>query len=261
MDTTANHTTSNHRQGEILAALRRSGGSARIQTLAQALGVTDETVRRNIRRLEGAGIVDKVHGGARLRAPLTEGDLQARVGEAPEAKRRIAECVAGLLPDGASLFLDVGSTTTYIAEALRDHRNLIVITNSLTVAGRLATRNGNRIFFAGGELRAHDGGSFGSDAMAFVRNFQADFAVLSATAISADHGILLFDLDEARFARAIIAQARSTIVAADARKFTRTAPVTVGDPHRISILVCDAAPPAPLAEAARLWGTRIKIAP
>lgn len=251
----------NHRQGEILAALRRAGGSARIQALAAALGVTDETVRRNIRRLEAEGVVEKLHGGARLTEPVAESDFQSRVLEQPEAKRRIAACVAALIPDGASLFLDVGSTTAYIAEALRDHRTLTVVTNSVTVAYRLATRNGNRVFFAGGELRSHDGGAFGADAMEFVGNFHTDFAVLSTTAINAEQGFMLFDLDEARFARAIMKQARTTIVAADSRKFGRSAPVTVGDPSQVSILVCDEPPPPALAEAAKGWGTKIKIAP
>lgn len=251
----------NHRQGEILAALRRAGGSARIGALAASLGVSDETVRRNIKRLVQDGLAEKVHGGARLTEPVAETDLQSRVQEAPEAKRRIAACVADLLPDGSTLFLDVGSTTAYIAEALRDHRNLTVVTNSVSVAYRLATRNGNRVFFAGGELRAHDGGAFGGDAMALVQNFHLDYAVLSTAAISADHGFMLFDLDEARFSRAIMQQAKTTIVAADARKFGRIAPITVGDPAQVALLVTDEPPPAALAEALRGWGTRIKIAP
>ncbi|MDQ1848871.1 DeoR/GlpR family DNA-binding transcription regulator [Gemmobacter fulvus] len=254
-------TAATHRQGEILAALRRAGGSARIQALATALAVTDETVRRNIRRLEAEGLVEKLHGGARLTEPVAEGDLQSRVREQPEAKRRIADCVAGLIPDGASLFLDVGSTTAFIADALRDHRTLTVVTNSVTVAAKLATRNGNRVFFAGGELRAHDGGSFGVDALQFIANFQTDFAVMSATAINAEQGFLLFDLEEARFARAIMAQARSTIVAADSRKFGRSAPIVVGDPARVSVLVTDDSPPTAVIEAAKHWGTRIKLAP
>ncbi len=253
-------TAGNHRQGEILAALRRAGGSARIGALAATLQVTDETVRRNIRRLEAEGLVEKVHGGARLTEPAAEGDLPARIAEQPEAKRRIAECVAGLIPDGASLFLDVGSTTTFIADALRDHRTLTVITNSVTVAAKLATRNGNRLFFAGGELRAHDGGCFGPEVLRFIAGFHTDFAVMSATAISAERGFMLYDLDEARIARAMMAQAAATIVAADSRKFDRTAPVLVGDPAGVGLLVTDDTPPPAIAEAARLWGTRIKIA-
>lgn len=251
----------NHRQSEILAALRRAGGSLRIQSIASALEVSDETVRRNLRRLVEGGLVEKTHGGARLIEHVTEGDIQSRMLESPEAKRRIAACVAGMVEDGTSLFLDVGSTTAFIADALREHRQLTIVTNSVAVAHKLATRNGNRMFFAGGELRDHDGGSFGPEALAFVENFNTDLAILSATGISAERGFMLFDLAEARFARAILKRAARSIVAADNRKFSRIAPVSLGDPRQVSMIVCDAPPPEGIAAAARIWGTTIRVAP
>ena len=82
-----------------------------------------------------------------------------------------------MIPNESSLFLDIGSTTAYIADALRGHRKLVVVTNSVYVAYRLSMRNENRVFVAGGELRSEDGGVFGADAMAFVANFRTDFAI------------------------------------------------------------------------------------
>jgi len=125
---------SNHRQQEILAALRRAGGSSRIHSLAQTLDVTEETVRRNIKRLADSGVVEKVHGGVRLLSDGQEGDFHQRYRENPEAKKRIARHVAEMIEDGSSLFLDIGSTTAYIADALRDHHELLVVTNSVSVA-------------------------------------------------------------------------------------------------------------------------------
>ena len=147
---------SNHRQREIVEQLHRSGGSMRIHALARALSVTEETVRRNLRSLADGGVVERMHGGVRLVGPgsTAEPDFQARFRENPAAKRRIARHVAAMLPDEASLFLDIGSTTAHIADALRDHRRLVVVTNSVYVAFRLASRNENRVFMAGGELRA-----------------------------------------------------------------------------------------------------------
>lgn len=253
--------STNHRQSEILQALRRAGGSLRIQSLAAELEVTDETVRRNIKRLAEDGLVEKLHGGVRLVDDSDEGDFQTRLQDSPDAKRRIAGCVAGMVADGSSLFLDVGSTTAFIADALRDHRRLTVVTNSVVVAYKLATRNGNRVYFAGGELRAQDGGSFGPDATAFVENFSPDLAILSTTGLSAAHGFMLFDLAEARLARLVLTRATRTIVAADSRKFNRIAPVTLGDPQRVRMLVTEAAPPADIAAAAAEWGMEIRIAP
>lgn len=251
----------NHRQSEIIAALRRAGGSSRIQSIAAELDVSDETIRRNIRKLVEAGLVDRLHGGARLVEEVTEADIQSRLLDSPDAKRRIASCVASMVEDGTSLFLDVGSTTAFIADALRDRHNLSIVTNSVAVAYKLATRNSNRVFFASGELRAHDGGSFGPEALAFVENFNTDLAIMSATGITADRGFLLYDLAEARFARAIMQRAVRTIVAADSRKFSRTAPVTLGDPSKVSMIVTDEYPPEDIQTAAMDWECAIRVAP
>ena len=251
---------SNHRQREIVEQLHRSGGSMRIHALARALSVTEETVRRNLRSLADGGVVERMHGGVRLVGPgsTAEPDFQARFRENPAAKRRIARHVAAMLPDEASLFLDIGSTTAHIADALRDHRRLVVVTNSVYVAFRLASRNENRVFMAGGELRAHDGGAFGADAMGFAANFNTDFAVLSSAGITAN-GFGLFDLEEAQFSRLIMKQAATRIMAADSSKFGREAPVAIGAPEQVDYLICDRAPPPEIAAAAARWGTEIRI--
>ena len=250
---------SNYRQQAILDELRRSGGTARIHALASALGVTEETVRRNIKRLTKAGLVDRMHGGARLVAN-EEGDLNQRIAENPGAKRRIGQAVARLIPDGASLFLDIGSTTNYIAEALRQHRGLLVVTNSVAIAHKLAARNENRVFMAGGELRPHDGGAFGADAMDFAARFKTEYAVLSAAAISAANGLMLHDLEEARFSKLIMQNAGCRIIAADERKFHREAPICASDLSLVDVLVSDDAPPRDLQDAAREMDFRIVIA-
>jgi len=250
----------NHREGEIVEALRRAGGASRIAAIAATLDVSEETVRRNIRRLSEDGVVEKLHGGARLLDADIETGFWQRMDENTGAKRRIAARVAEMIGDGASLFLDVGSTTAFIAEALRGHRRLLVVTNSVVVAHRLATRNENRVFMAGGELRAHDGGAFGADALAFVNRFRVENAILSAAAINARNGFMLFDLEEAAFSRTIMSRAQRRIIAADASKFGRSAPISVGNPEDVDVLVTDAPPPSPLTRAAREWGVDIVMA-
>jgi len=237
---------SRHREREILDALGETG-SGRILDLSRRLGVTEETIRRNVKRLEDRGLVTKVHGGVVLREWVAEPSFAQRYAENPEAKRRIGAGLAAIIPDGASLFLDVGSTTAYVAQALRQHRDLLVVTNSLLVAQTLVGGTGNRVFMAGGELRAHDGGAFGAEALAFVRQFRVEFAVLSVAALDAGAGFLLQDLREAEFSREIIRCARRSIVAADASKFGRSAPIRIAEPEAFDTLVTDAAPPAALS--------------
>ncbi|EEW26055.1 DeoR/GlpR family DNA-binding transcription regulator [Rhodobacter ferrooxidans] len=248
------------RDREIVDLLNASG-SARIGDVARRLSVTEETIRRAAKRLEAAGTVTRVHGGLLLKDWGPEPSFAQRFALNPLAKRRIAAHLAGMISDGASLFLDVGSTTAYVAQALRQHRELLVVTNSLAVAQALASRNGNRLFMAGGELRSHDGGAFGDEALAFVRQFQVQFAVLSAAAVDARAGFLLHDLREAEFSRTIIRHAAQSIIAADASKFGRSAPICLGDPAAIHRLVTDAAPPADIAALLTGAGVEISLAP
>jgi len=253
-----------HREREIIEALRMNGGSSRIQPLASRLGVSKETIRRNVKKLAADGLVRKVHGGVHLPDAEpdaeTEPSFQQRMNRNPEAKRRIAARVAAIVSNGDSLFLDIGSTTAYIARALRGHRDLFVVTNSVAVAHLLAARNNNRVFMAGGELRAHDGGAFGAEAMAFIRRFQVDYAICSATAINADRGFMLFDLEEAEFSREIMLRARIRIVAADSTKLGRSGPIVACDPSMVDKLVTDASPPADLRAAMETWSLEIIVA-
>ncbi|QRM56531.1 DeoR/GlpR family DNA-binding transcription regulator [Sinorhizobium sp. BG8] len=239
---------SNHREREILDELRLAGGSSRIQFLAERLNVSEETIRRNIRSLEASGLVTKVHGGVHITEGVAEKPLHFRMNENPEAKRVIAAKVASLVQNGDTIFLDIGSTTAFIAVALQNHRDLLVVTNSLSVAHTLAARNGNRIFFAGGELRGHDAGAFGSEASKFIERFNVRIAILSVTAINASAGFMLQDMQEAEISRVAARHAQMRIIVADTQKFGRTAPITIGDPKDYDMLVTDGEPPVEIGQ-------------
>lgn len=250
---------SSQRERAILELLQDTG-SARVEALATQLGVTDETIRRNLKRLEAQGMVTRVHGGVHLKDWGPEASFAQRMVQNPGAKRRIAEAVARLIPDGASVFLDVGSTTAYAAQALRLRRELLVVTNSLAVAQALTGVNGNRVFMAGGELRSHDGGAFGAEALAFVQQFRVGHAVLSAAAIDPAAGFLLQDLREAEFSRAMLARAEARIVAADASKYGRSAPIAIAAPEAFSHLVTDLPPPDTIADMLARAGIALVLA-
>jgi len=224
-------------------------GSCRIADLAIRLSVSEETIRRNVRQMAEQGLVRKVHGGVHLPELLQEPSFQLRMNEERVAKERIARRVAAMIQDGDSLILDIGSTTAYVAQALKNHHDLSVVTNSLAVAQLLAPRKDNRVFLAGGELRAHDGGAFGVDAHAFVRQFDVRYAVLSVSAIDGINGFMVYDMQEAAFSRVIMERAEQVIVAADGTKFERRgrAPVRLVEPKAIDFLVTDAPPPKRVA--------------
>lgn len=250
---------STQREREILELLGESG-SARIQDLSKRLSVTEETIRRNVRRLEASGHVTKVHGGVYLKDWKPVPTFAQRFEENAAAKRLIAQHVARMIRDGDSLFLDTGSTTAYVAQALRQHQGLLVVTHSLSVAQALTMNGNNRVFFAGGELRSHDGGAFGAEALAFVRQFRVRHAVLSVAAVRAETGFMLHDLREAEFSRQIIDCAERAMIAADASKFAAHASIRLTDPENIACFICDSMPPQPIVSWLNGAGVELEIA-
>nr|WP_306266959.1 DeoR/GlpR family DNA-binding transcription regulator [Pararhizobium sp. IMCC3301] len=233
----------NHREREILETLRQHGGSCRIQWLAETLNVSEETIRRNVKTLASAGAVRKVHGGVHIIGGHVEQPFNTRFSENAFQKQAIADHVAKIICSGDTLFLDIGSTTAHIAAALQSHRDLFVVTNSMLVAQSLASRNNNRVFLAGGELRAHDGGAFGKEALEYVKQFNVQYAILSVAAINASAGFMLHDIAEAEFSREISSRARIRIVAADSAKFNKSGPIILSHPSDFDMLVSDRMPP------------------
>ena len=234
--------TTNQREEEILRELFQAGGSCRVSFLANQLGVTLETIRRNVRNLEKRSIVRKVHGGVHLVEDILEPTLESRLDKKVDAKEKLAKAVAKIVSDGDSVFLDIGSTTAYVARALRDHKGLFIVTNSVFVANELASRNNNRVFMAGGELRPHDGGAFGVEAQDLIKRLNVRFAVLSAGAVNADLGFMLHDLQEANLARIAIDRAQVRVVVADGEKLGKRAPVTFEALGKIDLFFTDTQP-------------------
>jgi DeoR family glycerol-3-phosphate regulon repressor len=240
--------TTNQREEEILKELHRAGGSCRIGFLANQLNVSYETIRRNIRTLEDAHIVRKVHGGVHLIEDIDEAPLRSRMDTHAKAKERLAQAVAQSINDGDSVFLDIGSTTAYVATALRDHSDLFIVTNSAFVAHTLASRNNNRVFLAGGELRPHDGGAFGAEAIDLIQRLSVQFAILSVGAINAEAGFMLHDLQEANLSEIAAQNAQIRIAVADCGKFNKRAPVSLKNKIQFNVLYTDAQPPEPIID-------------
>ena len=261
-DTNRNSGVSMHptqRQSEILREVRLRGTCA-VADLAQLLSVSEETIRRDVRPLSDDGLVHKVHGAIVLPDRLREPPFQRRMLQNREEKQRIATALAREIPNGSTLMMDTGSSTSYVAQALCDHSELLVVTNSADIARTLATRNGNRVMMAGGELRADDAAAFGSSALDFVRQFTVQFAILSVGAIDAQEGLMDFHLCEAEFSRAIIGQAERVFVAADHTKFGRKGFVKICELDEIDTLVTSAPPPDGFADMLAMASVRASVA-
>lgn len=236
------------RQTAILRNVRQSG-SCSVAELAERLGVSTESIRRDIKELIESGAVLRFHGGIMDPAHQEEPPFQRRMRVNREAKQKIANLALDLIRDGDSLILDNGTTTTYVAEALAARSKLVVVTNSAQIACRLAGRNNNRVFMAGGEVSGDDAAAFGPAVLEFLRQIQVRYALLSAGGIGPAGEIRVFHLFEAEFARAAMGQARESWVIADASKFGRDAPVTCCPLTAINRLITDTIPGATLRAA------------
>lgn len=250
----------NHREVQLLDTLRSFGGSARSAALAEALQVSEETVRRTVKALAKSGLVQRVHGGVFLANAESRTSIVSRMEQRSAEKARIGSKAAKLVADGTTVFLDVGSTTAYVAESLAARRNLTVVTNGLHAAQALAKPAGNRVFLAGGELRTVENGVFGAATIEFVQRFNIDVAVLSVDGIDPAAGFLLTGAAEAELARAVAPRARRTIVVADHNKFGQSAPMIACDPADIDTLVTDTTPEKVFADRIAAWDIELVAA-
>lgn len=251
---------STHREVELLETLRSLGGSSRTAALVEALGVSEETIRRTVKALAKSGLLQRVHGGVYLTNKDAFSPFAARLGKHAEEKNRIATQAAAMIPNGSSVFLDVGSTTAFVAERLKDHCDLTVITNALTPAQALVGRNGNRVYLVGGELREIESGSFGISTISCVSQFHIDTAVLSIDGIDASSGFLLAGAAEADLARAVVARAKRRIVVADYSKFGQPAPFVACPAESIDFLVTDKAPQQVFEKRLAEWEIELVMA-
>ena len=249
MDTATRHTLIRNKaqiDGKVIAA-----------TLADETGVAVQTIRRDLRALCAAGLLERIHGGAVLPSGVSNIGYGDRRALNRDAKIKIARSTARLIPDNASLFLNIGTTTEAVAHALHAHRNLMVVTNNLNVANIFAGNPSCDVVVAGGSLRRSDGGLVGElDALAIDR-FKVDFAVIGASAIDLGGDLLDFDPQEVRVSKQFIKSARATILVADRSKFSRKAPVKIASLAQVDHFVTDGVPSEQLIGKCADWGTKL----
>jgi DeoR family glycerol-3-phosphate regulon repressor len=249
-----------HREMELLEALHRLGGSARSAELAKTLDVSEETVRRTIKALSKLGVLERMYGGAYLAGPRTAPSFFNRITKNPSEKRAIATKVVSQVEDGMTVFLDVGSTTAFVAEKLRDRFNLTIATNSIGVAQVLANHNANHVHLLGGEMQTDDRGTFGFVTEQQCRRFAYDLAVFSTDALSARRGFLYLHAPEANLAAAVAECSERVLVAVDHHKFEQTAPHVGFDTGDVDAVVTDQHPGPDLGKALKGWGVAVHMA-
>lgn len=252
--------STNPRLDVLVEEVRRQGAMT-VEALSDRLGVTLQTVRRDVKQLAEAGLLARYHGGVRMPGSTTENiAYRQRQLLNEEAKRAIAKTVARAVPEGCSLILNIGTTTEAVARELLRHRGLRVITNNLNVAAILADNPDCEVIVAGGVVRSRDHGIVGETAVDFMRQFRVDIGLIGISGIEQDATLRDFDLREVKVAQSIIGQSREVWLVADHSKFDRRAMVELARLDQIDILFTDRAPPASYAQLLEEAGVRCVIA-
>lgn len=229
------------RQSRI-SELVRQKGYLTIDELVAHFSVTPQTIRRDLNQMAADGLIERHHGGAGVASSVENTEYQTRKIQHLAEKKRIADTVAQHIPDHSSLFINIGTTTETIAQALLGHKGLKVVTNNLHVASILSAKPDFTVIIAGGEVRSRDGGIVGEATRDFVHQFKLDYGIIGISGIDEDGTLLDFDYKEVRIAQAIIENSRYVYLAADHSKFGRNAMVRLGSLSQCAAFFTDQRP-------------------
>ncbi|EFO31573.1 glycerol-3-phosphate regulon repressor [Roseibium sp. TrichSKD4] len=238
------------RHNEILELARRNGRVS-VDDLAKRFDVSPQTIRKDLNELCDRRLLARTHGGALLSSGIENVGYEARRIISSREKADIATHVASMIPDNASLSINIGTTTEAVAQALLQHQGLMVITNNINVASLMRGYSQIEVVIAGGVVRHSDGGIVGEAAVDFMSQFKVDFAIIGASAIDPDGSLLDYDYREVRVTQTIMQNARHVILVADSTKFERTAPVRVGHLSQVTTFVTDHCPSDHLLQTAQ----------
>lgn len=227
---------------EKIIALTRQQKNVSVEALVEKLGVSAQTVRRDINHLCDDNLLRRRHGGAeRFERPLNVPyDLRAATNS--RAKSAIGRAAAEMVPDGATVFISIGSTLMTIAEALRAKTRLTVVTNNLNVAMALSDEATNRIILPGGEMRLRDRDILGEQVVKMFASYRAEFGFFGVAGVADDGELLDFHTSEVQVREQIRMNSRTSVLTLDSTKFGRAAPAVGGNIADVDRIILDKRP-------------------
>nr|WP_323783098.1 DeoR/GlpR family DNA-binding transcription regulator [Amylibacter sp.] len=230
---------SQERHQRILTLLQ-SSRQVSANELADLLNVSRETVRRDLLELERGGLVDRVHGGAVLPHRESEAPFETRKGAHHRAKQDIARKAVSLISVGSSIMVDAGTTTTVFGEVLAKLSGIMVVTNSIDIAQTIRAAGSDiDLILLGGQIVSDVPATYGELTLSEIARFNVDQVFIAPVAVDAVEGAFSFEFKEAEVARAMVAQARETVLLCDRSKLGETSRVRFCEPAQIDTLVTD----------------------
>lgn len=220
------------RQGKVLAA-----------ELAQQFQTSEDTIRRDLRDLDAAGLLRRVHGGA-MRRTRAEPSFGQRMDVDAARKAMLAQALADSVRPGDTVLIDAGTTNLAFARLLEDGRATAIVTNSPGIALALDHLRSTRVVLIGGVYAAHAGAVLGAQTVAEIARLRVNLAVVGVCSVEADRGLGASDAEEAQVKRAMLAAASRRVVAALNERLEAPAPFLIAPLGEIDRLVleADAAP-------------------
>ncbi|MDF2908842.1 MAG: transcriptional regulator, DeoR family [Herbinix sp.] len=230
------------RRNQILALLQKDSRVV-VGDLAKAFGVTEETIRRDLEKLEKQGYAKKTYGGAIINESLHV-DLPYTVRKKANVqnKQEIAKLVCGLVQDGDHIMLDASSTAVYIAKYLKDKKNLTIITNSIEILIELSDVSGWKVLSTGGVMKEGALSLVGNQAEMMIHSFHVDKAIISCKGIDLVKGITDSNEMEAHIKKLMLNSANMKILVADNTKIDKISFARIDELSGINLFVTDLEP-------------------
>ncbi|AEW99050.1 DeoR/GlpR family DNA-binding transcription regulator [Streptantibioticus cattleyicolor] len=246
------------RRDYLLGVLTEEGKIV-AKDIAERLGLSDDSVRRDLRELAAEGLCQRVYGGALPASPAIA-DYATRRQVAPASKQKVATAAAGLIRPGSTVILDGGTTTLALAQALPANLDCTVITHSPTIATALVEHPTAEVFLLGGKIFKHSAVACGSAAVEAAQQISADLCLLGVTGVHPEAGLTTGDPDEAAMKRALAARSADTYILASTEKIGAASRYRVLPWEEISGLITDAPPANPVITQLAQHGTNIVAA-
>lgn len=230
------------RRNKILAILQKESRVV-VSDLAKIFHVTEETIRRDLDKLEKEGFAKKAYGGAIITESVNV-DLPFTVRKTTNVsgKQKIAEIIASMIEDGDHIMLDASSTAVYIAKQLRNKKNLTLITNSIEILLELSDITGWKVLSTGGMVKEGSLSLVGYQAEKMIDSFHVDKAIISCKGLDIDKGMTDSNEMEAHVKKLMLDSANKRILAADSTKFDKISFTRIGNLSEINMIVTDSEP-------------------
>jgi DeoR family transcriptional regulator, aga operon transcriptional repressor len=233
------------RANQILHLLLQKGTSS-VDDLVASVNSSPASVRRDLIKLEGRGLVHRTHGGVELAGKLTyqpfrfDAAFPLREERFADEKRRIALAAAEMVAEGDTIALSPGTTTTQVARSLRHREGIHIVTSAVNIGMELSSLPNTNVSLTGGTIRW--AGSFsmvGATAFNAIQNLFFDKVFMGATGIHPEHGITVIESDEALILREMVRHARQVIAVADSSKLGMVSTNKVCEPSQIHTIITD----------------------